>query len=44
MKLLMTFWLPKPMPIAAAPPKKVNAVSGTPAIFSAERPKITTNV
>ena len=29
MKLLISAWLPKPTPIASAPPRIVNAVSGT---------------
>ena len=43
MKLLTTFWLPKPTPIATAPPRKVNMVSGTLAKQRADQPKATTN-
>ena len=34
MKLLTMFWLPKPAPMASAPPRKLNAVIGTCKTFS----------
>jgi hypothetical protein len=39
MKLLSTFWLPKPIPTASAPPASVNAVSGMLTERSATRKK-----
>ena len=37
MKLFSTFWLPKPMPMAAAPPRNVNVASGRPASCNASK-------
>ena len=39
MKLLTTFWLPKPMPTASAPPASAKAVSGMLTVRSAIRKK-----
>ena len=34
MRFLMMFWVPKPMPMASAPPRKAKAVIGMRPIFS----------